>query len=109
MGKNPTKNTNKIPACDRCVYYAHSRFLVCALYPLGPNGKSCQDFESAELWQPDRWQDFQDQGMEEFDWHPIFTGLCPDCDRPFSRFQLPPLQWQCPRCGWQDDTFNSEI
>lgn len=106
LGFNQTK-LNKIANCDRCRYYAHSSYLVCAIHPYGP-GKSardygCIDFETAELWQPESLRDYPDLGMEEYDWHPIFTGKCPDCDRAFSRTRLPPLKWQCLRCGWIDE------
>lgn len=93
---------NKLPWCDRCSYYAHSPFLVCAVHPLGVK-QSCLDFETAELWQPESLQDYPQLGLEEYDWHPIFTGRCPDCDFPFSRLKLPPLRWQCLRCGWEDE------
>jgi hypothetical protein len=93
---------SKIPSCDRCRYYAHSPYLICAIHPFGVT-KSCRDFETAELWQPESLRDYLGLGMEEYDWHPIFTGSCPDCDRPFSRTQLPPLKWQCIKCGWEDE------
>jgi rubredoxin len=43
--------------------------------------------------------------LQEYDWHPLFTGRCPVCHKPFSRLKLPPLHWRCSSCGWEDDTF----
>jgi|YNPMSStandDraft_2_1061718.scaffolds.fasta_scaffold13392_2 rubrerythrin len=91
--------------CDRCDFFAHSPYLVCALHPAGPEEQPCRDFESAELWQTERPEDYRDQHMEDFFWHPLFTGRCPDCGYIFSRMKLPPLLWRCPACGWEDDTF----
>ena len=43
------------------------------------------------------------QKLELLLWHPLFTGLCPQCRYPF-----PPdsehVHWDCPSCGWKDDT-----
>ncbi len=91
--------------CDRCDFFAHSPYLVCALHPKGPLEHPCRDFESAELWQTELPEDFCDQHMEDFLWHPLFTGRCPECHYSFSRMKLPPLVWRCPVCGWEDDTF----
>jgi hypothetical protein len=94
----------KIPDCDRCIYYSHSRFLVCAIYPSGPDYKSCADFESAELWQPEDPETYQDiHNLDEIYWHPLFTGECPECGYKFSRYRLPPLKWKCIACGWDDE------
>ena len=93
----------KIKDCERCRFYAHSHFLVCALHPDGVGTNSCPDFESAELWEPEDINAYQ--VLQEYDWHPLFTGRCPVCHRPFSRLKLPPLHWRCSSCGWEDDTF----
>jgi hypothetical protein len=52
--------------CDRCDFFAHSPYLVCALHPAGPEEQPCRDFESAELWQTERPEDYRDQHMEDF-------------------------------------------
>jgi len=48
----------KLPECDRCVNYANSPFLVCAIHPDGGRESSCPDFcptpTSAYLRQPIR-------------------------------------------------------
>jgi hypothetical protein len=92
-------------SCDRCSFYAHSPFLVCAVHPYGPPSNPCPDFESADLWQPENIEDFGEQQMGDLWWHPLFTGRCPECHYNFSRLKLPPLHWHCPVCGWEDDTF----
>ncbi len=35
--------------------------------------------------------------------HPFITGSCPHCSFRFSNLETPPLYWDCPECGWQDD------
>jgi hypothetical protein len=87
--------------CDGCDFFAHSPLLVCALHPCGPASLPCADFESADLWQTEVVEDFA--GLEDLAWHPLFTGVCPECRSPFSRLKLPPLHWVCRVCGWEDE------
>jgi hypothetical protein len=35
--------------------------------------------------------------------HPFFTGSCPKCLHQFKDINSPPVYWDCPECGWQDD------
>lgn len=49
-----------------------------------------------------RWT--REEQMELLDTHPMFTGRCPQCERPFPRYEKPPVHWDCPQCGWVDDT-----
>lgn len=35
--------------------------------------------------------------------HPFFTGICPHCQHPHAKTNVPPTYWDCPRCGWKDD------
>ncbi len=93
----------KISLCDRCNFYAHTQFLVCAVHPYGPEGGACSDFVSAELWEPDDPKSYDPAMEAECGWHPIFTGKCPECRTPFSRMRIPPEQWRCKCCGWEDD------
>ncbi|NJK34586.1 MAG: hypothetical protein HC919_06330 [Oscillatoriales cyanobacterium SM2_2_1] len=89
--------------CTHCGYFAHTVYMVCAVHPHGPEVLPCPDFESAELWQPENPQDFD--VLADWFWHPLFTGCCPECRTPFSRFKPPPTHWRCRLCGWEDDTF----
>jgi hypothetical protein len=34
----------KLPECYTCDFYAHSPYLVCSEYPLGPEGDRCQTY-----------------------------------------------------------------
>jgi hypothetical protein len=34
--------------------------------------------------------------------HPLFTGECPECGAKVSAAELPPIDWDCLRCGWID-------
>jgi len=36
--------------------------------------------------------------------HPLFTGCCPQCRWEFDRSNLPAVHWDCPDCGWKDDS-----
>lgn len=38
------------------------------------------------------------------DTHPFFTGRCPKCSYQFDRKNPPAVHWDCPRCGWIDDS-----
>jgi hypothetical protein len=93
----------KIPDCDRCKLFSHTKYLVCAVHPAGPEGKYCRDFETAELWELEDPKNYKDYNFKDLMWHPLFTGRCPDCRHPFSRFKLPPVNWYCEECGWEDE------
>jgi len=69
-----------------------------------------------ELWEPkgasyyngelilqpqQRWT--PEEQMELLDWHPMFTGKCPQCGTKFDRNHRARVHWNCP-CGWIDDT-----
>ncbi|MEW6496464.1 MAG: hypothetical protein AB1589_28660 [Cyanobacteriota bacterium] len=42
--------------------------------------------------------------LELLDYHPMFTGRCPQCEMPFPKYKTPPIHWDCPQCGWRDDS-----
>ncbi len=42
------------------------------------------------------------QQLELLLWHPLFTGLCPQCRHPFSDAQGR-VHWDCNQCSWTDD------
>jgi hypothetical protein len=44
------------------------------------------------------------QKLELLDAHPLFTGRCPQCERPFPQYETPPVHWNCSACGWMDDS-----
>ncbi len=113
----------KIPDCDRCLLYSHDPHLVCAVHPAGPQGNSCLDFredpniEPVELWEPEgatyyngelilqpQQRQTQQQQLELLDTHPMFTGKCPQCGASFDRDYTARVHWDCPECGWMDDT-----
>ncbi len=112
----------KILECDRCLLYSHNPHFVCAVHPDGVDG-GCLDFredpnaEPAELWEPEgatyyngelivqlqqHWT--REQQLELIDWHPMFTGRCPQCNAEFHRDWTARVHWDCPECGWMDDT-----
>jgi predicted RNA-binding Zn-ribbon protein involved in translation (DUF1610 family) len=106
---------------------------VCAVHPEGVSGDSCLDFRldpnvEAELWEPEGarymgdelviervtyngeeiiqpqqlWT--QQQQLELVDMHPLFTGKCPECGYEFERDYTARVHWDCPDCGWMDDS-----
>ena len=71
---------------------------------------------SGELWEPvgasyyngelilqphQRWT--PEEQLELLDWHPMFTGRCPQCGAEFDRDYAARVHWDC-KCGWMDDT-----
>ena len=44
-----------------------------------------------------------DMWMAEAD-HPIITGKCPQCQYKFLEDNPPEAHWDCPKCGWIDDS-----
>ncbi|MEB3219947.1 MAG: hypothetical protein VKN72_27460 [Nostocales cyanobacterium 94392] len=124
----------KIPECDRCRFYCGSHYLVCAVLPNGPDGRECYHFapepnaEPQELWEPQgvRYIDDElviervtyngeeirqlpqhwtrEEQLELPDSHPMFTGFCPQCGYIFQRDYAAVVHWDCPECGWKDDS-----
>ena len=113
----------KIPECERCLRCAHNPYIVCAIHPDGVDGDRCLDFredphaEPLELWEPEgasyyngelilqpkqRWTPLQQ--LELLDYHPMFTGRCPNCEMPFPKYETSPVHWDCNQCGWMDDS-----
>ncbi|MEH2376030.1 hypothetical protein [Nostoc sp.] len=106
----------KLLICDRCLLYAHNPYLVCAVHLDGVDGDSCLDFREDPNAEPEggtyyngelivqpqqRWT--QQQKLELLDWHPMFTGRCPQCNGLFDRDWSARVHWDC-KCGWMDDT-----
>ncbi len=46
----------------------------------------------------------REEQLTLLDTHPLFTGRCPACEVPFPRYETPPVHWDCPNCGWVDDS-----
>ena len=114
----------KLPECDRCILYAHTPYLICALHPTGVSGDSCLDYrrdpnaEVEELWEPEGASYYngelivqpQRRSSEEQLWlldhPPMFTGICPQCGYRWASGDYPASQWECPEChargdGWE--------
>jgi hypothetical protein len=125
---------NKLPECDRCQLYAHSPYTVCAVHPFGINGNSCLDFredpnvEPEELWEPEgaKYIDLElvlehsyyngeeirqpqqrltlEEQWKVLETHPFFTGVCPNCEYRFPSHVPELIHFDCPKCGWMDDS-----
>jgi len=48
----------------------------------------------------------REEQLELLDWHPLFTGKCPQCSTVIERDDTARVHWDCsnPECGWKDDT-----
>jgi len=67
-----------------------------------PEGVSYYNGELILQSQP-RWT--QEEQLELLDMHPLFTGKCPQCGYQFERdYTACCVHWDCPKCGWMDDT-----
>ena len=42
--------------------------------------------------------------LELLDFHPIFTGRCPQCEMPYPEDYCSSVHWDCPWCKWKDDS-----
>lgn len=65
----------KIPDCDRCLYYSHNHFLVCAVHPEGQNSTNCPDFHENPEARNGNFVDFLNllQQVEASDDHEPFS------------------------------------
>ena len=115
----------KIHLCDTCQFYSHDPHLVCGIHPYGVHGNDCIDYrrredlieEDEEQWSPTGyyWYDgdlipiehqrlTREEQLELLDSHPLFTGVCPECGYQFPKENPPAVHWDCPACGWVDDS-----
>lgn len=112
----------KLPECNHCLLYSHNPHLVCAVHPYGVDD-SCLDFrldpnaEPEELWEPEGASYYDgelilqpkqhlttEEKLQLLDTHPMFTGCCPSCDYQFPSHIPELVHFDCPRCGWIDDS-----
>jgi len=114
------KKNMKIPDCNRCQFYAHQLYIVCALHPNGVEQYSCLDFrpltdvEEESLWAPDDYSYYngelipnippltRQQQEDILNHHPLFTGFCPNCGQHYEKHPVPSI-WDCTNCGWSDE------
>jgi hypothetical protein len=113
----------KISECDRCQYFLNSPHLVCAVNPCGPEGLTCEDFRAITPsgteparqplgggyyvgnWIPQPFPVLtENEQLALLDWHPQFTGRCPECETPIA--ESAKGQWCCGHCEWADDEKN---
>ncbi|NEQ54410.1 MAG: hypothetical protein F6K11_30485 [Leptolyngbya sp. SIO3F4] len=45
-----------------------------------------------------------EQQFALLDWHPLFTGRCPNCEITMQQTTPPRIYWDCAACGWADDS-----
>jgi hypothetical protein len=93
------------------------------VHPSGVDDDRCPDFrpdpkiEPEEQWSPEGYSWYgdhlitnrpsrytQEQQLAILDSHPFFTGVCPSCGHEFERQNQPKVHWDCPECGWVDDS-----
>ncbi len=44
------------------------------------------------------------QPLALLNWHPSFTGRCPNCEMPIRQTQPQQVYWDCEQCGWMDES-----
>lgn len=66
-----------------------------------PEGASYYNGELI-LQPPQRWT--REEQLELIEWHPLFTGFCPQCGAFFDRDYTARVHWDCAECGWMDDS-----
>ncbi|PZO50724.1 MAG: hypothetical protein DCF15_15505 [Phormidesmis priestleyi] len=105
--------------CHRCQYFLRSPFLVCAVNPSGPDNLTCEDFAAisevdvvenkqplgggyyAGDWIPQPFPTLTTvEQLAILDWHPQFTGRCPECEMPIANAAN--SQWHCNHCEWRE-------
>ena len=92
--------------------------MVCGVNPYGPKGSTCEEFaavsERAAVekeplgggyylgdWIPQPFPEIAiDEQLALLDWHPQFTGRCPNFEVPMAA--LLENQWKCEYCNWED-------
>ena len=122
MSKNDLNDPHFSLQCDRCIFNTRNPHLPCAVHPYKIMNDQCPDFEldtslpAGEWCEPEgasyyagelvieptqRWM--REQKLALLDWHPMFTGRCPDCERSLMQTHPARVYWDC-QCGWRDDS-----
>ncbi|MBD3886816.1 hypothetical protein IFO70_34835 [Phormidium tenue FACHB-886] len=111
----------QLPQCEDCLLHACPPQRVCAVHPAGVEG-DCLDFRPAPttpaevigqpagasyngevILQPaGRWS--VEQQLELLNWHPCFSGRCPQCQQPIAQQQPHQADWHCTACGWVNES-----
>lgn len=85
----------QLPECPNCRFYCDNPFLFCEVLPDGAEGSPCiyyapeigAIYNGQVIKQP-----LQNRTIEEklalLDSHPLFTGVCPNCNYKFSGKEL---------------------
>jgi hypothetical protein len=115
-------DSDRFPSqCDRCLYNTRNPHLPCAVHPYKIVDARCPDFDldtslpAVELWEPEgasyyagelviepiqRWP--REQKLALLDWHPMFTGRCPNCERSLVQTHPERVHWDCQECEWRE-------
>ncbi len=109
--------------CDLCSYNTRNPHLPCTIHPCKIVDAQCSDFKAdtslpvEQQWEPEgasyydgelvidpiqRWT--REQKLALLDWHPMFTGRCPNCERSLMQTHPARVHWDCQECGWKDDS-----
>lgn len=119
------RRIRRLPQCEHCRNNAHSSYLLCAIHPYGvaEDLKRCPDYqldpnylEGDDWWEPQEFGIYSGEVIvspvdrltkaQQFElllWHPLFTGLCPQCRHSLAA-ESDRVHWDCQECGWMDDT-----
>ncbi|WP_017711153.1 hypothetical protein [Prochlorothrix hollandica] len=108
---------HQLNCCASCHYYARNPNIVCALHPAGQSQGYCADYQQGELPLAVAWASqgttpeddpsgdpvqVAQRRQHLLDWHPLFTGRCPECEMPIADPGVP--HWDCSHCGWGYDS-----
>ncbi|WP_143467832.1 hypothetical protein [Leptolyngbya ohadii] len=130
------RRIRRLPQCEHCRNNARSFYSLCAIHPYGvaEDLKRCPGYkldpnylESDGWWEPQEFGTYngdliaspverltKSQQLELLLWHPLFTGMCPQCRHPFAsdydcntprrdaQRQVDRTYWDCSKCGWTD-------
>jgi hypothetical protein len=109
--------------CQHCQMFSSNPHLFCAIHPNGPAADGCLDYApNARVLAEEQWEVTVpsyylgqpvpgfgrvltvEEQWEILNWHPLFTGVCPECGAVFDQANPPEVHWDCSGCGWKDDT-----
>ncbi|WP_126148364.1 hypothetical protein [Synechococcus elongatus] len=98
----------RIKDCSFCLFASGHPTQPCLARVTAPEGDRCLDFRSLQSLGnhyplSDRLPKHSiAKRLDWLNWHPLATGVCPECQQTIAKSSSPQLQtWLCVDCGWQ--------
>ncbi len=66
------------------------------------SSEGCGYYNGELIRQPRSSRTYEER-LRLLEYHPFFTGECPNCGYQFDRSNPPDVYWDCPVCKWVDD------